>query len=252
VSDFAGVLDQASKAELTAIAEDAERSSSAQLAIVTVASLDGLTVEEYANKLFNAWGVGQKGKNNGVLLLIAPAERKVRIEVGYGLEAVLPDGACGEIIRRDLVPEFKAGRAGAGAVAAARRIAAIAKGDERAPREAAPLRKGDPRGWLFALCMAFLLGRGLRAREVTPFVGGAVGWAVSLLFVTMAMAAVAGMVGLVAGLVISLPVVTNRRGGGVWGGGGSWGGGGFGGGGGGGFGGFSGGSSGGGGASGGW
>jgi uncharacterized protein len=77
--------------------------------VVTVPSLDGMTIEEYANRLFAAWRIGKKAHNNGVLFLVAPADRKVRIEVGYGLEPVLPDGLAGEIIRANVLPRFKEG-----------------------------------------------------------------------------------------------------------------------------------------------
>ena len=87
---------------------------------MTVTSLDGLSIEEYAARVFAEWGVGAEAKDNGVLLLVAPSERRVRIEVGYGVEGSLPDGLAGEIIRTAILPEFRAGqpaprhRAGAG------------------------------------------------------------------------------------------------------------------------------------------
>ena len=70
--------------------------------MATVTSLDGMAVEDYATRLFEAWGVGQADKDNGVLVLVAPTEREMRIEVGYGLEGVLPDGLAGQIYPRDL------------------------------------------------------------------------------------------------------------------------------------------------------
>jgi uncharacterized protein len=109
VSDFAGVLDDAAEAELTAQAEALERDTTIELAVVTVASLEGRSVEEYAERLFNTWGIGQKGKDNGVLVLVAPADRQMRIEVGYGLEGTLPDGLAGRLIREEFLPAFKAG-----------------------------------------------------------------------------------------------------------------------------------------------
>src|SRR5262249_17021891 len=81
VIDFAGVLDASARDELMSIARDLERQTTAEMAIATVSSLDGMSVEEYANRLFHDWGIGKKAADNGVLVLVAPSERKMRIEV---------------------------------------------------------------------------------------------------------------------------------------------------------------------------
>jgi hypothetical protein len=109
VNDFANILDDATEARLRALIEGVERDTTAEIAVATVPSLDGSAVEEVATRYFNTWGVGQKALNNGVLLLVAPNEREVRIEVGYGLEPILPDGLAGEIIRKTVLPKFKDG-----------------------------------------------------------------------------------------------------------------------------------------------
>ena len=109
VNDFASVLADAVEQELNALIETVERETTAQIAVVTVPSLDGLSVTEYALKLFNAWGIGQKGKDNGVLVLVAPTEREMRIEVGYGLEDVLPDRLAEQIIRAQFTPALRDG-----------------------------------------------------------------------------------------------------------------------------------------------
>ncbi len=114
VNDFAGVLSDAAERELTELLRSLESETTAEIAVATVASLEGLPIEEYATKLFNAWGVGQAGKDNGVLVVVDPTSRSMRIEVGYGLEAILPDGLAGSIIRRDFGPAFKAGDYDAG------------------------------------------------------------------------------------------------------------------------------------------
>lgn len=85
-----------------------------EIAVVTVQTLEGRSVEEYANLLFHTWGIGKKGQNNGLLILIAVKEHKTRIEVGYGLESKLTDGFCGDVIRDDMVPAFKHGQFGTG------------------------------------------------------------------------------------------------------------------------------------------
>jgi uncharacterized protein len=103
VNDFANVLDAATKQQLETILLNFEQRSGAQIAVVTVPSLQERPVEEYANELYRAWGIGAKSgehKDKGALLLIAPNDRKSRLEVGYGLEGDLPDGLAGEMLRR--------------------------------------------------------------------------------------------------------------------------------------------------------
>jgi uncharacterized protein len=99
VSDFAGVVDPGARAQLEAYAAAVERATGAQMALVTVPSLEGEPIEDAANSLFRAWGVGQKGSNEGILLLLAIQDRRSRLEVGYGLEPILPDGLDGGILR---------------------------------------------------------------------------------------------------------------------------------------------------------
>jgi uncharacterized protein len=99
VSDFAGVVDQASRARLESYCAAVERATGAQMALVTIASLEDEPIEDVANTIFRAWGVGQKGTNEGILLLLAINDRRSRLEVGYGLEPILPDGLAGSILR---------------------------------------------------------------------------------------------------------------------------------------------------------
>lgn len=99
VSDFAGVVDSASKARIENYAAEVEKSTGAQMAFVTIPSLEGEPIEDVANTIFRAWGVGQKGRNEGILLLLAISNRRSRLEVGYGLEPILPDGMDGDILR---------------------------------------------------------------------------------------------------------------------------------------------------------
>jgi len=108
ISDFAGILDPPAVSTMDRQLEDLEQRTSSEVAVATVSSLDGMSIEEFANRLFKEWGVGQASQDNGVLVVVAPNERKIRIEVGYGLEGVLPDGLCGQIIRDDVTPRFKA------------------------------------------------------------------------------------------------------------------------------------------------
>src|SRR5262245_54176227 len=107
VVDEAFILDRAQLDELTAKLAALEAKTTDQLVVATVRSLRGTSVEDYANRLFREWKLGQKDKNNGVLLLIAPNEHKVRIEVGYGLEGTLTDAISRFIIETSIVPRFR-------------------------------------------------------------------------------------------------------------------------------------------------
>ena len=109
VVDQAGLLSDADKISLETRLEDLEAKSGIQLVVATVKSLDGDEIEPYANQMFRAWKLGERTRNNGVLLLVAPSERRVRIEVGYGLEATLTDALSKVIIANAITPRFKSG-----------------------------------------------------------------------------------------------------------------------------------------------
>src|SRR3989338_4731798 len=110
VNDFAGVIASGERAELTALIEEVEGKTSAEIFVVTVESIAPYEEKEYARLLFDNWKPGKKGKDNGVLVLLAVKERRWRIETGYGIEGILPDGLCGEIGRNYMVPYFKEGK----------------------------------------------------------------------------------------------------------------------------------------------
>ena len=107
VNDFAKVLDPNTFRQLTVLTKDLETKTSAELAVVTIGSVAPVPLKDYAVGLFNHWKVGKKNKDNGVLLIVAIQDRRVEIEVGYGLEPILTDGRCGEILDRYVVPHFK-------------------------------------------------------------------------------------------------------------------------------------------------
>ncbi len=109
VVDEATLFSAAQKAELESTLENHENNTSNQVVVVTLKSLDGYDIRDYGLELGRAWGIGQKDKNNGVLLIIAPNERKVSIEVGYGLEGALPDATAKSIIDQEILPYFKEG-----------------------------------------------------------------------------------------------------------------------------------------------
>jgi uncharacterized protein len=108
VVDAAGMLDADTTAALTERLAALEQTTGTQLVVATVPDMDGYEIEDYGYQLGRAWGIGQKGTNNGAILLVAPNQRKVRIEVGYGLEGVLTDAVTSQIIRNSIVPAFKA------------------------------------------------------------------------------------------------------------------------------------------------
>lgn len=107
VTDKSGILTNMTETRLEYQLRDYEVRTGNQLSVVIVKSLGGRPLEEYANLLFHEWGIGQKGKDNGILLLWSTEDRKVRLEVGYGLEGDLPDGKAGEIIRETILPYMK-------------------------------------------------------------------------------------------------------------------------------------------------
>ena len=114
VVDQAGILNSAEESRLTTKLKDLEDKTSIQLVVVTLSSLRGSPIEEWGLTLGRSWGIGQKGKDNGALLIVAPSDRELRIEVGYGLEGTLPDATANAIIRNVIVPRFKNGNMAGG------------------------------------------------------------------------------------------------------------------------------------------
>ena len=109
VVDNAEILQPATRASLTNALEAHERATGNQVVVLTLPTLDGESIEGFATRVFESWQLGKKGKDNGVLLIVAPKDRRMRIEVGYGLEGVLPDVAASRIIRDVMTPAFKGG-----------------------------------------------------------------------------------------------------------------------------------------------
>lgn len=244
VTDLAGVIPSANKARLETLCTELQQKTGAQLAIITVVSLDDRPIEDYANDLFHHLGIGQKGQNNGVLLLLAPHDRKYRIEVGYGLEPIINDARAGDA-GRAMVPSLRQSDYGSAVEIAAWQLAKYIADDKGVTLSVQPPARpvrNVPQGGGFppALILFFAF------------------FVVVMLFSALSNAAAMrargmGGSGCIQGCLWAMlfNAVSGRRGGGS-----DWGGGGFGGGGGGdsggGFGGFGGGDSGGGGASGSW
>ncbi len=229
VVDQANLLDPATEQALTEKLAALEASSTDQLVVVTVNSLQDQEIEDYGYQLGRAWGIGQKENDNGALLIVAPNERKVRVEVGYGLEPILTDAFSSQVIRNDILPAFRDGDYQAGVVKGVDALIAqlsLDPAEAQARAQAAAAEQADTKDesiiplviiaglFLFIFLIAMRSGRGRRSNVSSVLL-----WAASE------------------------ALRNSGRGGGGWGGGGGFGGGGFGGGGG---------SFGGGGASGGW
>ncbi len=129
VVDNANLLTSAQKTALTQTLEAFESKSSDQIVVTTIVTLNGENLEDYSNRLFRKWQLGQADENNGVLLLISKNDRKIRIEVGYGLEGVLTDALSKLIIETKIVPAFKAGNFGEGILEGANSIISVLSGD---------------------------------------------------------------------------------------------------------------------------
>jgi uncharacterized protein len=235
VTDLAGALNASSTANLEALCSELEQKTGAQMAIVTVYSLEGKSVEDYAVDLYKKLGVGAKKDDRGVLLLVSPDERKYRIEVGYGLEPVINDARAGDV-GRAMVPYLRANDFNTAIQTAAWQLAKYVADERGVTLSGQPLvRRVPSRGnapssigiWIFLVVLVLffmMIGRSGGGRGG----GGGGGWLWFLL-----------------GMLVNSGGGGGYRGGGFGGGGGGYSGGG-------GFGGFGGGSSGGGGASGSW
>jgi uncharacterized protein len=164
VSDFAGIIDPASADSIDALALELKEKTGAELAVVTIQDLGGESIDPAAVELFEQWGIGAKGKDEGVLILLAVAERRVKIEVGYGLEGILPDGRCGSIIRLVMGPDLHADRFGAGLQRGAEAVAGVIAQDrgvtlERGGSGVAPAGSGDGSPWPFLVVfLIFAIG----------------------------------------------------------------------------------------------
>lgn len=144
VSDFAHVIDAATKSQIEAYATNVEQATGAQMALVTIPTLDGEPIEDVANAIFRAWGVGEKGKDNGIMLLLSIGDRRSRLEVGYGLEPILPDGLAGDILR-EMRPALRKNDVGDAMIAAAETIGTtIAQAKNVQLTASPPQRRSQP------------------------------------------------------------------------------------------------------------
>lgn len=132
VNDYADMLTVQEEAMLEKRIEEYDKSTSNQIAILTINSLEGENLEDFSVRVAQNWGVGLKSKDNGILILISKIEHKIRIEVGYGLEGAIPDGVCGRIIREEMTPNFKQNKIYEGINNAIDKIILAIKGEYKA------------------------------------------------------------------------------------------------------------------------
>lgn len=233
VNDLAGMMSPAEQQQLEEKLREFDKTTSTQITIVTIKNLGGYDVQQYAVELAQRWGIGRKGKDNGVLILASKDDRKINISTGYGLEGVLTDGLSGRIIRNEITPEFKAGNFYKGFDKAAEAIIAATKGEYTADAEQ-PKGKLKAGNILLVIIIVVVIIIAISKRGGGSSGGG-----------YMSGRGSRDLPGdLLTGLLLGNLLGGGRGGGGGWGGGSSGGGGGFGG--------FGGGSFGGGGASGSW
>lgn len=198
VNDFAQLLDAPTRAALEQRLKEVESKTSSEIAVATVTSLDGMSVEEYADRLFMDWGVGQEKTDNGVLILVAPNERQMRIEVGYGLEGVLPDGLAGEVRDAQFLPRFRDDDYAGGIRDGVGRIADIVeRNHELSPDELRRFNQssnGDvpvfllvPFLGMFVGIGSFMFGLGLRTKTGFPVLFGSMFSGIPMLMALLVM-----------------------------------------------------------------
>jgi len=219
VNDFAGVASPEMRAKMEDLSREVLQKTGVAVVVAVLETIGGVDVNDYANRLYAAWGIGKKGEDRGVLILLAVRERRIRIETGYGVEGILPDGLAGEILDRYAIPHLKKNDFSSGLYSALAAVSAVVAKDAGVELTGLPRREAR--------------GAGKRAREGN--------WLTPVLLILAA----AAILGTRRGREDVLPLLLLL----LASGGRGRGGGGFGGFGGGGFGGFGGGSSGGGGAS---
>lgn len=130
VSDFSGVVNPTHRAELERYCRQVEAATTAELAIVTMPTLDGEPIEDIANKLYRQWGIGKKGQNEGLLVLLVTNDRRMRMEVGYGLEGIFPDGFSGSLLR-SMRPQLRDRQYGPALIEAAHQIGTRIANDKK-------------------------------------------------------------------------------------------------------------------------
>lgn len=237
LNDYARLFSSGAAQEVERLLSDFEKGESTQIVVLTIPSLAGENLEEYSIKVAEAWRIGQKGLDNGAILLIAAKERKLRIEVGRGLEGKLTDLVSGQIIRDQITPRFKSGDFDGGLKAGVLSMMSAVKGEFQAQqKDLRHARKSAPPIFTILLFLFVVIAFAGAMSKILGGVAGAVGLPVAagiafpgLSLIVLAILAAAGLgAGLLASLIIGSGLLS--RGGGHWSGpffGGGYGGGGF-------------------------
>jgi uncharacterized protein len=158
VSDWANVLSAEQRTNLEARIASVAQTNGPELAVVVLPSLEGGQVDDFAVKLFEQWGVGKKGQDNGILFLVAIDDRKMRVEVGYGFEGVLTDAAAGRLLDEFVVPRFKEQRYDEGILAGAGALLDVMAGEAPPPQEAAVQEMSGVGALVFLLVFLGIFG----------------------------------------------------------------------------------------------
>ena len=236
VVDVTGTLDAASKQRIEQQALALQQRKGSQLQVLVVASTAPETIEQYAVRAFESFRLGRKGVDDGVLLVVAKDDRKVRIEVGYGLEGAIPDITAGRVIQEYLVPKFRQSDYAGGIIDASAQLVKLIEG-EPLPEPVADNSTGPDRGgeWLFALVAAFFVASFLRnvlggvpAGVRGMLCAGGAGFAALLLSSLLLVGGFGAAIGFLIGIVSGGGggrYARHRDWGGFGGGGGGWGGG---------------------------
>ena len=205
VSDFANIISDPIKLDLEETLSTYEASSSHEIAVVTLESLDNDVIENVAVSIFEQWGIGKKDQDNGVLLLIAPNDRELKIEVGYGLEPILTDSRAGTIIREKITPEFKKDDYNAGIVNGVNAIITVLDKDPTAFDNIAPTPEfdADKLDSLIFLGIMLIYLSSFLARSKRWWPGGVIGAVIGLIFISLAGAVALGILGLLLDFLLS-------------------------------------------------
>lgn len=228
VTDLTGTLDPDTVNRLENTLAQFEAARGSQIAVLMLPTTGPEDISQFGIRVAEQWKVGRKGVDDGAILIVAKDDRKVRIEVGYGLEGVIPDAVAKRIIEEDIMPRFRQGDFSGGVEAGVSRMLRLIEGESLPPpQEAAPF-EGDGMDKIILYLVVGIIGGKILGMVVGKGIGsslaalgtGAAAWLLSGVF----------FFGLVAALIVLVAALSNGRGGGHWGsggfGGGSWGGGG--------------------------
>lgn len=218
VNDYGDIISTATENHLDQLLANLEQTDSTQVVILTIPSLDGESLEEYSLKVVENWKVGQAGYDNGALLLVAVGDRKVRIEVGYGLEGTLTDLRAGRIIRNVILPDFKKGDFDQGMIEGIGAMIQTVKGEYSAEQNQAKKNQEDPFGLVAMLIFfSFFIGNLFRSSKLASgLAGGIIAPLIGVFFFGFSWPLILGLIpfGIVFGLIaakLNMPRVGSGR-----------------------------------------